>query len=34
MGLAARARASGSILQALNQQWEAVLTAPARVGAA
>jgi glycosyltransferase involved in cell wall biosynthesis len=33
MGLAARARASGSILQALNQQWEAVLTAPARVGA-
>lgn len=34
MGLAARARASGSILQALNQQWEAVLTAPAKEAAA
>ncbi|MBO0654227.1 glycosyltransferase family 4 protein [Streptomyces triculaminicus] len=30
MGMAARARASGSILQALNQQWEKALTAPDR----
>jgi glycosyltransferase involved in cell wall biosynthesis len=32
LGMAARAEASGSILQAINRQWEAVLTAP--VGAA
>jgi len=34
MGLAARAQASGSILQTLNQQWEAVLTTPAKEAAA
>lgn len=34
MGLAARAQASGSILQALNQQWEKVLTAPGKQAAA
>lgn len=33
MGLAARARASGSILQALNQQWDAVIAAPVGVAA-
>lgn len=34
MGLAARAKASRSILQALNQQWQSVLTAPAKDAAA
>lgn len=34
MGLAARAQASGSILQALNQQWEAVLVTPTKEAAA
>jgi glycosyltransferase involved in cell wall biosynthesis len=30
IGMAARAEASGSILQAINRQWETALTAPAR----
>lgn len=34
IGMAARAEASGSILQALNRQWEAALMAPERVAAA
>lgn len=33
IGMAARAEASGSILQALNRQWEAALMAPERVAA-
>jgi hypothetical protein len=33
MGLAARAQASASILQALNQQWEAALRVPDRAAA-
>lgn len=34
MGMTARAQASGSILQALNQQWQAVLTPPVKESAA
>jgi hypothetical protein len=33
IGMAARAEASGSILQAVNRQWEAALSAPVGVAA-